>query len=323
MSHVTWCVFLRLCVCQINGQEAGSRVNLLWPAIIPKVSKREWCWSLASHTEAPHQQRCTNTKLLPPACLSELSVDDPWWSLKSDLSISHLKDHFICRFSNNCTWVPTNFQRVSSLRNLMRVTDEFLTSFNVTYTIASGTAIGAHRCSDTLPWDADVDVLVPDEFFPKLATLLSSAPNQTYSMGNGDSIIGRSVDMASIGFKGFELMEKIAGCLPLAIIDQSTGLYTDILTGKSAGSGFLSPWSQGRVSCDSQKLFNGCINQHFSHKCHNFSIGDLQPARRCKFHTFEVMCPSRIWPFLVEEFGPGVAHSDIEIRCDDPEIIEL
>eukprot|EP00930_Biecheleria_cincta_P021288 TRINITY_DN15819_c0_g1_i1.p1 TRINITY_DN15819_c0_g1~~TRINITY_DN15819_c0_g1_i1.p1 ORF type:complete len:226 (+),score=25.32 TRINITY_DN15819_c0_g1_i1:52-729(+) len=207
----TWCFFLQLCVCKIDGEQADSHVNLLLPAVVPKRSKREWWWSLASHAETSQKQRCSDTKLLPPACLSVLSSDDPWWSLKSDLSLSHLKDHFMCRFSNNCTLVPTNFQRVSSLRNLMKVTDEFLNMLNVTYTIASGTAIGAHRCADVLPWDADVDVLVPDEFFPRLVALLRLAPNQTYTMGNGDSIIGRSVDMAMVGFKGFELMEKIAG----------------------------------------------------------------------------------------------------------------
>lgn len=257
-------------------------------------------------------------RLLPPVCVSELSDDDPWWSLESDLGLSDLKDHFVCKFSNNCTSVPTNFERVSSLRKLMQVTDRFLNELNVTYTLASGTAVGAYRCNDVVPWDADVDVLLLNEDFPKLLGLLEHVPSEVYLMGNDDSVRGRSMDMASVGFPGFELMDKISGCLPLAIVDHSTGLYTDLLTGTSDGGGVLAPWYLGGVSCDSSAFFNGCSHWAFSHKCHNFSKDALWPPARCSFHTFEVMCPSEIWLVVKEEFGPGAGKPNIRTRGSDP-----
>lgn len=304
MAPTLWLLVYLLEWCTSKSEPAK-----LWlPAVVPQLPS----------SDNVHRRllNCPDN-LLPPACPSQLSSQDQWWSAKSNMALSHLKDHFVCKFSQDCAWVPTNFERVSSLRALMKVTDKFLAKFNVTYSIASGTLLGAHRCNDVLPWDADVDVLVVDEFLPRLLALLQGMPNHTYSMGNGDYINGRSLDMARIGFPGFELMEKIAGCLPLAVVDQSTGLFTDILIGRYDGGGVLSPWSQGRVLCDSELLFNGCSNLHFSRKCHNFSKDDLWPPRRCKFSSFDVMCPSQMWQIAVEEFGPAAGQADIDTRSSD------
>eukprot|EP00747_Dinoflagellata_sp_TGD_P127393 gnl/TRDRNA2_/TRDRNA2_174400_c0_seq2.p1 gnl/TRDRNA2_/TRDRNA2_174400_c0~~gnl/TRDRNA2_/TRDRNA2_174400_c0_seq2.p1 ORF type:complete len:453 (+),score=60.47 gnl/TRDRNA2_/TRDRNA2_174400_c0_seq2:131-1489(+) len=249
-------------------------------------------------------------KVLPPACAWQIPVDDPYWKQKDSYWISdgdHRVAYNSCRYSNDCEKQYTNLERLTSIRNTLSVTHQFLKKFGVDYALYGGSAIGAYRCKDVLPWDVDSDVIVPNWQFPTLLNLLNGAPQDT-----GWRHKGRSIDMSSVGFPGFTLMEKYPGCMPLVVVDQSTGFFTDlfpVLPVQQYGVA-LTPWWDGKVQCDGQSLFNGCQTK----RCHQWTLGKTLPPTSCKIHTFEANCPAQLHAWLLEHFGPGVEKPDVETR---------
>eukprot|EP00747_Dinoflagellata_sp_TGD_P127387 gnl/TRDRNA2_/TRDRNA2_174400_c0_seq14.p1 gnl/TRDRNA2_/TRDRNA2_174400_c0~~gnl/TRDRNA2_/TRDRNA2_174400_c0_seq14.p1 ORF type:complete len:472 (+),score=72.16 gnl/TRDRNA2_/TRDRNA2_174400_c0_seq14:52-1467(+) len=249
-------------------------------------------------------------KVLPPACAWQIPVDDPYWKQKDSYWISdgdHRVAYNSCRYSNDCEKQYTNLERLTSIRNTLSVTHQFLKKFGVDYALYGGSAIGAYRCKDVLPWDVDSDVIVPNWQFPTLLNLLNGAPQDT-----GWRHKGRSIDMSSVGFPGFTLMEKYPGCMPLVVVDQSTGFFTDlfpVLPVQQYGVA-LTPWWDGKVQCDGQSLFNGCQTK----RCHQWTLGKTLPPTSCKIHTFEANCPAQLHAWLLEHFGPGVEKPDKETR---------
>eukprot|EP00747_Dinoflagellata_sp_TGD_P127414 gnl/TRDRNA2_/TRDRNA2_174400_c0_seq39.p1 gnl/TRDRNA2_/TRDRNA2_174400_c0~~gnl/TRDRNA2_/TRDRNA2_174400_c0_seq39.p1 ORF type:complete len:445 (+),score=60.91 gnl/TRDRNA2_/TRDRNA2_174400_c0_seq39:129-1463(+) len=249
-------------------------------------------------------------KVLPPACAWQIPVDDPYWKQKDSYWVwdgSHWVAYNSCRYSNNCKKEYTNAERVISIRKTLSITHQFLNKYGVTHALYGGSAIGAYRCKDVLPWDVDSDVMVLNSQFPSLMNLLNGAPQ-----GTGWKHKGRSIDMSSIGFPGFTLMEKYPGCMPLVVVDQSTGFFTDlfpVLPVQQAGTA-LTPWWDGKVRCDTKSLFNGCHNN----RCHQWTLGKTLPPSSCKIHTYEANCPAQLHAWLLEHFGPGVEKPDVETR---------
>eukprot|EP00747_Dinoflagellata_sp_TGD_P127429 gnl/TRDRNA2_/TRDRNA2_174400_c0_seq52.p1 gnl/TRDRNA2_/TRDRNA2_174400_c0~~gnl/TRDRNA2_/TRDRNA2_174400_c0_seq52.p1 ORF type:complete len:472 (+),score=71.48 gnl/TRDRNA2_/TRDRNA2_174400_c0_seq52:52-1467(+) len=249
-------------------------------------------------------------KVLPPACAWQIPVDDPYWKQKDSYWISdgdHRVAYNSCRYSNDCEKQYTNLERLTSIRNTLSVTHQFLKKFGVDYALYGGSAIGAYRCKDVLPWDVDSDVIVANSQFPTLLNLLNGAPQ-----GTGWQHKGRSIDMSRFGFPGFTLMEKYPGCMPLVVVDQSTGFFTDlfpVLPVQQYGVA-LTPWWDGKVQCDGQSLFNGCQTK----RCHQWTLGKTLPPTSCKIHTFEANCPAQLHAWLLEHFGPGVEKPDVETR---------
>eukprot|EP00747_Dinoflagellata_sp_TGD_P127408 gnl/TRDRNA2_/TRDRNA2_174400_c0_seq33.p1 gnl/TRDRNA2_/TRDRNA2_174400_c0~~gnl/TRDRNA2_/TRDRNA2_174400_c0_seq33.p1 ORF type:complete len:457 (+),score=67.86 gnl/TRDRNA2_/TRDRNA2_174400_c0_seq33:131-1501(+) len=252
----------------------------------------------------------TGAKVLPPACAWQIPVDDPYWKQKDSYWVSNGDERVAynaCVYSNGCKKQYTNLERLASIRKTLSVTHQFLKKFGVHYALHGGSAIGAYRCKDVLPWDVDSDVIVLSWQFPTLLNLLNGAPQ-----GTGWQKKGRSVDMGSVGFPGFTLMEKYTGCLPLAVVDQSTGFFTDlfpVLPVPQTGIA-LTPWEDGKVLCDAHSWFGGCQSQ----RCHQWTLGKTLPPTSCKIHTFEANCPAQLHAWLLEHFGPGVEKPDKETR---------
>eukprot|EP00747_Dinoflagellata_sp_TGD_P127424 gnl/TRDRNA2_/TRDRNA2_174400_c0_seq48.p1 gnl/TRDRNA2_/TRDRNA2_174400_c0~~gnl/TRDRNA2_/TRDRNA2_174400_c0_seq48.p1 ORF type:complete len:453 (+),score=61.10 gnl/TRDRNA2_/TRDRNA2_174400_c0_seq48:131-1489(+) len=249
-------------------------------------------------------------KVLPPACAWQIPVDDPYWKQKDSYWVWNGHQwvaYNSCRYSNGCKKQYTNAERVTSIRKTLSVTHQFLKKFGVYHALYGGSAIGAYRCKDVLPWDVDSDVIVPNWQFPTLLNLLNGAPQDT-----GWRHKGRSIDMSSVGFPGFTLMEKYPGCMPLVVVDQSTGFFTDlfpVLPVPQTGIA-LTPWEDGKVLCDAHSWFGGCQSQ----RCHQWTLGKTLPPTSCKIHTFEANCPAQLHAWLLEHFGPGVEKPDKETR---------
>eukprot|EP00747_Dinoflagellata_sp_TGD_P127400 gnl/TRDRNA2_/TRDRNA2_174400_c0_seq26.p1 gnl/TRDRNA2_/TRDRNA2_174400_c0~~gnl/TRDRNA2_/TRDRNA2_174400_c0_seq26.p1 ORF type:complete len:430 (+),score=66.61 gnl/TRDRNA2_/TRDRNA2_174400_c0_seq26:129-1418(+) len=252
----------------------------------------------------------TGAKVLPPACAWQIPVDDPYWKQKDSYWVWNGHQwvaYNSCRYSNGCKKQYTNAERVTSIRKTLSVTHQFLKKFGVYHALYGGSAIGAYRCKDVLPWDVDSDVIVANSQFPTLLNLLNGAPQ-----GTGWQHKGRSIDMSRFGFPGFTLMEKYPGCMPLVVVDQSTGFFTDlfpVLPVQQAGTA-LTPWWDGKVRCDTKSLFNGCHNN----RCHQWTLGKTLPPSSCKIHTYEANCPAQLHAWLLEHFGPGVEKPDKETR---------
>eukprot|EP00747_Dinoflagellata_sp_TGD_P127435 gnl/TRDRNA2_/TRDRNA2_174400_c0_seq8.p1 gnl/TRDRNA2_/TRDRNA2_174400_c0~~gnl/TRDRNA2_/TRDRNA2_174400_c0_seq8.p1 ORF type:complete len:453 (+),score=72.38 gnl/TRDRNA2_/TRDRNA2_174400_c0_seq8:52-1410(+) len=251
----------------------------------------------------------TGAKVLPPACAWQIPVDDPYWKQKDSYWVSNGDERVAynaCVYSNGCKKQYTNLERLASIRKTLSVTHQFLKKFGVHYALHGGSAIGAYRCKDVLPWDVDSDVIVLSWQFPTLLNLLNGAPQ-----GTGWQKKGRSVDMGSVGFPGFTLMEKYTGCLPLAVVDQSTGFFTDlfpVLPVPQTGIA-LTPWEDGKVLCDAHSWFGGCQSQ----RCHQWTLANTFPPTSCKINMQEAYCPAQLHGWLLE-LWPEVEKPDIETR---------
>eukprot|EP00747_Dinoflagellata_sp_TGD_P127399 gnl/TRDRNA2_/TRDRNA2_174400_c0_seq25.p1 gnl/TRDRNA2_/TRDRNA2_174400_c0~~gnl/TRDRNA2_/TRDRNA2_174400_c0_seq25.p1 ORF type:complete len:426 (+),score=65.37 gnl/TRDRNA2_/TRDRNA2_174400_c0_seq25:129-1406(+) len=251
----------------------------------------------------------TGAKVLPPACAWQIPVDDPYWKQKDSYWVWNGHQwvaYNSCRYSNGCKKQYTNAERVTSIRKTLSVTHQFLKKFGVYHALYGGSAIGAYRCKDVLPWDVDSDVIVANSQFPTLLNLLNGAPQ-----GTGWQHKGRSIDMSRFGFPGFTLMEKYPGCMPLVVVDQSTGFFTDlfpVLPVQQYGVA-LTPWWDGKVQCDGQSLFNGCQTK----RCHQWTLANTFPPTSCKINMQEAYCPAQLHGWLLE-LWPEVEKPDIETR---------
>jgi len=272
---------------------------------------------LAARSSLDHP-KLQQSQVLPAACPADLPEDDPYWSQKDSYWVGETP-YVECRYSDGCQKEFTNRERVDSLRRTLQATKTFLNGQNTAHMLFGGSVIGAYRCNDVLPWDLDTDVVVLNDHFPKLLSLLVGKQRGTGFRGEG-----RSIDLANFELPGFTLMEKTQGCLPLVIVDQSTGFFTDLfpmqpvsLDEVAAAMSFsasptlmYSPWATGPMACDAWAMFNGCVMA----RCDYWSYANTLPASECKIHTTKQACPRDLKAFLHEYYGKSVDRPDIPIR---------
>jgi drug/metabolite transporter (DMT)-like permease len=252
-----------------------------------------------------------STPVLPPACPAFVSKDDAYWSQEESYWVEDvdgvIRPYAVCMYSKNCTQNFTNFQRVSSLRAVIHATHQLLQKNKATYMLYGGTAIGAHRCEDVLPWDYDTDITVNQDDFGSLVHLLQNA-SSSEKQYQGHS--GRWIDLAEHGVPGFTLMEKFPGCLPLIVVDQQTGFFTDMFPMKAYDDTIYSPWVRGRVSCNSWE-FSGC-NWNL---CDTWSSANTLPTTGCQIHKSpKVSCAHDTSAFLQEYYGSTIDKPDRPVR---------
>lgn len=247
-------------------------------------------------------------EVLPPACPHFLPLTDPYWSQNDSYVIrkhGQLLKYNVCRYSDDCTREFTNLERVVSLRNGLKATKVLLDKFQATYVLFGGSAIGAWRCNDVLPWELDTDVLVNQESLPGLLNLLNESKN-----GTGYRDVGRSLDLEKHGLPGFTLMEKFPGCLPLMVVDQSTGFFTDLFPMKAVkDSHVMVPFWAGKkvIECDTGSIFSGCGWW----RCISYSMLNSLPPSLCRLHDTMFSCASNLGAWLLEQFGPGIVSADV------------
>lgn len=248
---------------------------------------------------------------LPPFCPWSVPAGDEYWRQSESYKVwdgSQYVYYNECRYSNGCKTQYTNSERVTSIRNTLAVTHGFLNKHGVEHSLYGGSNIGAYRCKDVLPWDVDSDVMVMHDQIAPLLKFLEGADG-TYEQ-SGWQRTGRMTDLAPHGFDGFVLMEKYPGCMPLVVVDKSTGFFTDIFPVRREGDRALTPWWNGKIPCDSQALFNGCHNG----RCKNPQWAKAWPPSSCHIHWYPMNCPAKLHAFLVDEFGPNIDEPDIATR---------
>jgi hypothetical protein len=248
---------------------------------------------------------------VPPACPNYVPADDPYWSLEDSYWIKNNDGssypYNVCKYSDNCNKKFTNRERVDSLRALLGATHKLLKFFDVTYMLFGGSVIGAYRCKDVLPWDLDTDVAVLYDDIHTLVGLLTDAPVPS-SHWQGHR--GRELDLAKLGLPGFTLMEKFPGCLPVMVVDKSTGFFTDMFPMKRASvHQMFSPWSLGSVRCDGLNMF-GCRVW----KCDSWQYEYTVPTSVCEINGQEQACARNLSIFINHYYGPGADTPDVATR---------
>lgn len=287
-------------------EEAAARLGRWREAVLRAQQRRQRAPALSEGGGA-RGDNGTASSALPPACPSNVPSTDPYWSQMDSYAISKSGSWVVyneCRYSNGCRRPFSNLERVESLRRLLKVTQGFLIEKGVQFILYGGTAIGAFRCRDVLPWEFDSDVLVQRDELVGLLDLLKWAPNGT---GWNYHPRTRSIDMAALGFPGFQLMEKFPGCLPLAIVDQSTGFFTDLFPMEQSGDAMLSPWWSGKTSCDVARLFPPCKAK----ACFSMSAANTLPPALAKIHDNFFPVAHNLEAWLKEQYGPSVGVPDV------------
>lgn len=113
-----------------------------------------------------------------------------------------------------------SFQESRSLQyELLKEIHHFCCSNNICYYMAFGTLLGAVRHKGFIPWDDDVDVVMPYPDFVKFQNLYKSDRYSVYSCLNDDEIgfeFGRIFDNRTYGFHG---KKKVRGvCVDIYIL---------------------------------------------------------------------------------------------------------
>merc|ERR1719424_662791 len=84
-----------------------------------------------------------------------------------------------------------------------------------------------------------------------------------------------------------------------------------MLSTPTAPAQVVVPFWWGKHSCDAAGLFS-CKNKG---KCQNFGMGTTMPPTYCPMvGDAHFSCAARLYPWLVEQFGPNVHASDRPTR---------
>src|SRR4051794_24102390 len=75
---------------------------------------------------------------------------------------------------------PTALHR--QLRDMLEVVAEILEAASVPYFLCAGTALGGMRGGDLIPWDFDVDLLVPIQSYDRALVALRQALPSRYAL---------------------------------------------------------------------------------------------------------------------------------------------
>jgi hypothetical protein len=257
---------------------------------------------------------CFGAKILPPACAADVPDDDPYWNQMDSYVVkqafpggTYNVTYNECRYSDGCKKQFTNRERVQSMRATVHATKQLMVKHSMQHLLFGGVAIGAYRCGDVLPWDVDTDVVVQQAQLPRLLKLLVKDSNGTGWYGHG-----KSLDLASEGLPGFVLMEKFPGCMPLVVVDKSTGFFTDVFTMLPMSNGeVFTPYWSGRA-CDTQELFSGCSWG----KCTASKAAVMLPPTEagCAIYGVKQFCASNLKGWLLAHFGPGMVKPDRAVR---------
>jgi len=248
--------------------------------------------------------------VLPPACPKDVPLSDPYWLQKEPYYVKGQNSSKVyynaCRYSNGCAREFTNLQRVESIRAALQTTKRLLESKGIQYLLAGGSAIGAFRCKDVLPWDVDSDVYVHQDGIQKLVDLFKGATN-----GTGWQEQGRSFELEGLGYPGFIMMEKYPGCMPAAIVDKSTGFSCDVFPMTQVDAKVQVPWASSQTQwCDTKGLFPPCGWW----ECLGYTAKNMLPPSSCKMNDVDYACAANLEDALVEEFGRSVDAPNIPTR---------
>ncbi len=115
------------------------------------------------------------------------------------------------------------------LQFIKRICDEN----HIRYYLAYGTLIGAVRHKGFIPWDDDVDIMMPRKDYKKLLAILNSKPHPYYKLISADTDkrfqvpLPKVVDTRTVLIQDYDIVETV----PL-------GVYVDIFLMDGAGNDY-------------------------------------------------------------------------------------
>ena len=95
--------------------------------------------------------------------------------------------------------------------------DRICRSHELTYYLAYGTLLGAVRHGGYIPWDDDIDVMMPRADYDRLPAIFAAAAPEHLSLGSPQTRTDWPFPYAKIGDDRTELWEPLEDPLPLAV----------------------------------------------------------------------------------------------------------
>jgi LicD family len=201
------------------------------------------------------------------------------------------------------------------LREMMRFIDKLFTSHGVAYCVYSGALLGCMRHSDIIPWDNDLDLIIPISDAEKVASLENEI--------NGSGYIYAEHKKHGYAYKIYvkspenpDIMAEIASIFPYSVDHPDYGpfliwkthpimqanIFDRIMAMTNRNTALALP-TRALLGTDNiqnikQQIEVGDIAisyQYFDH--------EIYPLRRKRFANFSVNVPNRAKTVLIRDYG--------------------
>lgn len=118
-------------------------------------------------------------------------------------------------------------ERMNKLHNtlieILDYCDSICKDYNLTYFLAGGTALGAKRHQGFIPWDDDLDIVMPRKDYDKLIEIIRKDENSLYKVQDQNSEDNYFLAFAKVRKQNTLFREKISDGLY-----KDNGIYIDI-----------------------------------------------------------------------------------------------
>jgi hypothetical protein len=205
-----------------------------------------------------------------------------------------------------------------TLRGILKFVDRLFSRHGVVYWINSGTLLGQFRHGDLIPWDNDVDVLIPNSEAEKVAGLKEEIAAAGYVYAENRKF--------GIGYKMYvksaetpELMAEITNMYPHPVAHPSGGQTTAWKYHPS-----MQEAVRRRIVAMVERDPHDAIAAHRVRLREKSDVlidnqylqEEVFPLRRARLADFEVSAPSQIETMLTRDYGVyGLRHGLISCAC--------
>lgn len=217
------------------------------------------------------------------------------------------KSHNECEFGGMCGKVIRNRERLDYIRNVTHATRRLFVHKGVKdWVLEGGSAIGALRCEDVLPWDTDCDVLVDmsavQQLHQTMFDITFDEDNRPfYDNGTAATPAARS-KQRHVDIDDRYTIKMLSACIPLRVIDKHSGYYCDILMSRITGEKFEEEWPYGKTDVTK----HGCSSKGYSEPVH-----DVTPPQKCIIDNEIFQCANDLNAYLKVRYGGSVSKPDV------------